>query len=598
MKGYAMSLIKVTNLTFAYEGSYDNIFENVSFQMDTDWKLGFVGRNGRGKTTFLRLLCGDYAYAGSIHANVAFEYFPYAVTVATRTAREVITEVCTGYTEWALARELNLLEVDKSVLTRPFETLSGGERTKLLLAALFLRENYFLLIDEPTNHLDAHGRALVSRYLNTKRGYILVSHDRAFLDGCADHILSINRANIEIERGNFSSWLANKERCDAHELAENTRLKKDIKRLESAARQSHQWADKVESTKMGRGAAKLRKKGHIGAGTMTYHAEKSRRLQQRRKNIERRQNAALEEKSTLLKNIDRADTLKISQSGYHTSRLVELNDVAIYYSVEIITTIGKVIMTGCKLSTVGREAGAENSEAYVAGSKEDTLSSEIFATSNKASASGIEKNTATSRALKPVCQGITFTIERGDRVALQGKNGSGKSSILKLICGEFTQGGMGMNPLSANLYTAEHSPINPTPANLIFTGGFRRGSQLRISYVSQETATLQGSLTDYAAAHAIDESLFKAILRKLGFSRTQFDKDLRDFSAGQKKKALLARSLCENAHLLVWDEPLNFVDVLSRMQIEELLLTYKPTIIFVEHDKIFCERVATKRVVL
>jgi len=72
-----MSLINVTNLTFAYEGSYQNIFENVSFQIDTDWKLGFTGRNGRGKTTFLNLLLGKYEYAGNISANVTFEYFPY-----------------------------------------------------------------------------------------------------------------------------------------------------------------------------------------------------------------------------------------------------------------------------------------------------------------------------------------------------------------------------------------------------------------------------------------------------------------------------------------------------------------------------------------
>ena len=74
-----MSMINVSNLTFAYDNSYDNIFENVSFRIDTDWKLGFIGRNGRGKTTFLHLLLGRYDYSGSIHSNVDFEYFPYSV---------------------------------------------------------------------------------------------------------------------------------------------------------------------------------------------------------------------------------------------------------------------------------------------------------------------------------------------------------------------------------------------------------------------------------------------------------------------------------------------------------------------------------------
>ena len=74
-----MSLINVSNLTFSYEGSYDNIFENVSFQIDTDWKLGFIGRNGRGKTTFLNLLLGKHVYSGNISSVVKFEYFPYDV---------------------------------------------------------------------------------------------------------------------------------------------------------------------------------------------------------------------------------------------------------------------------------------------------------------------------------------------------------------------------------------------------------------------------------------------------------------------------------------------------------------------------------------
>ena len=74
-----MSMIKVENLTFSYPSSYDNIFENVSFNIDTDWKLGFVGRNGRGKTTFLNILLGKYEYGGKIISSVEFDYFPYQV---------------------------------------------------------------------------------------------------------------------------------------------------------------------------------------------------------------------------------------------------------------------------------------------------------------------------------------------------------------------------------------------------------------------------------------------------------------------------------------------------------------------------------------
>ena len=195
-----MSLINIVNLTFSYEGSFNNIFENVSFQIDTNWRLGFTGRNGRGKTTFLKLLLGKYEYSGIISSNISFEYFPYEVSDSASYAIDVIHEISPSAQDWEIMRELSLLNVSDDVLYRQFITLSKGEQTKALLAALFLKENSFLLIDEPTNHLDAAGRTILSDYLKRKHGFILVSHDRVFLDNCIDHILAINKTNIEIQK--------------------------------------------------------------------------------------------------------------------------------------------------------------------------------------------------------------------------------------------------------------------------------------------------------------------------------------------------------------------------------------------------------------
>jgi len=499
-----MSLIDISNLTFSYDGSYDNIFSNVSFQIDTDWKLGFCGRNGRGKTTFLNLLMGCYEYSGSITAGVDFEYFPFTVDDSSLNTLDILFGLAEDTQIWQVQKELYALSLDECVLYRPFSTLSNGEQTKVLLAGLFLRRNSFLLIDEPTNHLDMAARKTVAGYLHGKSGFILVSHDRAFLDFCVDHIISINRANIEIQSGNFSSWFHNKKLQDGFELAENDKLRKDIKRLEAAARQSSRWADKVESAKMGKGAASARKKGHAGKGSKEYHAEQSRRMQQRRKNLERRQNTAIEEKSGLLRNIETADALKIHSLKYHATRLLSLENLSIFYD--------------------GRS----------------------------------------------VFDDLSAVLEQGERVALLGGNGSGKSSIIKLICGE----------------------------QVPHTGTVKTGSRLIISYVPQDTAFLMGDLSDFAVEMGIDESLFKAILRKLDFSRVQFEKDMKDFSAGQKKKVLIAASLCQEAHLYVWDEPLNYIDILSRVQIEDLILTYKPTMLFVEHDRAFCDNIATKTIEL
>ena len=240
---------------------------------------------------------------------MGFDYFPYTVPDPEECPLELLPAICPEVPQWCFLRELAPLEVPEEALYRPFSTLSGGERSRILLAMLFSRDNRFLLIDEPTNHLDRAGRELVSRYLRSKRGFLLVSHDRAFLDGCVDHILSINPSGIEIQRGNFSSWYENKQRRDAYELAQNAQLKKEIGRLKEAARQSSAWADRVESTKIGANSAKA--KGEADAmGGRAFIGEQSRRMQQRRKNLERRQQNAIEEKSALLKNLETNQPLK------------------------------------------------------------------------------------------------------------------------------------------------------------------------------------------------------------------------------------------------------------------------------------------------
>ena len=176
-------------------------------------------------------------------------------------------------------------------------------------------------------------------------------------------------------------------------------------------------------------------------------------------------------------------------------------------------------------------------------------------------ASGIE----IAYSQKQVCGPLDFTVNAGDRIALTGRNGAGKSSILKLLAG----------------YEIPHR------------GQLTEANGLIISYVEQDTSFLKGELADFVEQNNLDETLFKAVLRKLDFSRGQFEKRIESFSAGQKKKILLAKSLCTPAHLYIWDEPLNYIDVLSRIQLEELILKFKPTMILVEHDKTFLDHTAT-----
>ena len=129
---------------------------------------------------------------------------------------------------------------------------------------------------------------------------------------------------------------------------------------------------------------------------------------------------------------------------------------------------------------------------------------------------------------------------------------------------------------------------------LSYTGSFEKNSRLKISYISQTAGHLSGSLQAFAQKQQINLSQFITILSKLDFSRTQLEQPMKAFSMGQKKKVLLAASLCQQAHLYIWDEPLNYIDIYSRFQLEEVLLQYQPTLLFVEHDRKFTQTIATR----
>ena len=246
-----MAQIQVNDLTFSYDGSADDVFENVTFRIDTDWKLGLIGRNGKGKTTLLQLFMGNMHYSGSISTGTCFDYFPYKVRESDLkvSAAELIEKWKPQVEIWQVLIQMDALKMDSECLYRPFGTLSFGERTRVMLSVLFADENEFLLIDEPTNHLDTRAREIVKNYLATKKGFILVSHDRDLLDSVCDHVLVLNRSSIEVQAGNFTSWWENKEKKDAFLQAENEKHLKEISKLKTAADRSSRWADKNEREK-------------------------------------------------------------------------------------------------------------------------------------------------------------------------------------------------------------------------------------------------------------------------------------------------------------------------------------------------------------
>ncbi|MGL5347219.1 MAG: ribosomal protection-like ABC-F family protein [Peptostreptococcaceae bacterium] len=518
-----MAQIKINNLSFQYDSYGEDIFKNVSINIDTDWKLGLIGRNGRGKTTFLKLLKGEYKYSGQILSPVSFDYFPMDVEDDTKTAIEVMREAIAPFTKWEgelevyskdakyikeygdvldkyisfdgyiinelIEKEVRKIGLEVEILDRIFNTLSHGEQTKLLLAALFLRKNNFLLIDEPTNHLDVDGRECVAKYLETKSGFILVSHDRNFVDKIVNHILSINKSNIDIQKGNYSTWQLNNDRRDDFEKATNDKLLKEIDRLKITSKQKSNWSNKLEATKIGCGPVD---RGYIG--------HKAAKMMKRAKCLEKRQNKAIEEKTKLLKNLETVEKLDINNIASTYDTLIDIIDLQIKYDNEAFN--------------------------------------------------------------KP----ISFKIKKGERVWLRGKNGCGKSSIIKLLTGDSIS------------YTGKIDKIGA------------------ISYVPQATDFLKGTIKEFSRERNVDNQCLKSSLIQLGLIDTQFEKNIEEWSEGQKKKLLLAASLCDKADIYIWDEPLNFIDVISRIQIEQMIINENITMLFVEHDECFGENISTKSI--
>ena len=498
-----MANINISNLSFSYNNNYEAIFTNVSLQLDSDWKLGLIGRNGKGKTTFFKLLTNQLEYRGSIDSTISFESFPFTVNNQDNLVSDLFLEYLYDVELWQIKKELNLLNIDDGILYQPYNLLSGGQQVKIMLAILFLKPNCFLLIDEPTNHLDIEGRQIVSEYLNKKTGFILISHDRQFLNNCVDHIMSINNETITVHQGNYDTWKENKDNQDLFELKQNEKLKKDIKKLDLSAKRTAKWSNEVEKTKNLGKSAKSGKldqgvkpdKGHIGA--------MAAKMMKRSISAQNRKEKALEDKRKLLKEIEVIEPLKLNYLNHHNKTLVEFIDVSLYYDKRIVK------------------------------------------------------------------DNINFTIQQQERIALVGSNGSGKTSIIKALVSNIKQ-----------------------------TGTINKASNLKIDYVAQDTSFLKGSLQTFIKENNLDESKFKAILRKLGFSRNQFTKSLDNYSSGQKKKVLIARSLCEEAHLYIWDEALNYLDIISRIQLENVILEYQPTMLFVEHDQEFLANIATDIVYL
>ena len=523
-----MSTIICRGLSFGYDGSERNVFDDLHLVIDTGRRSALVGRNGRGKTTLLRLIHGELApERGSIERAVVTRRFPCTASSPTVSAFEAAKDAAGPFRRWeaemgrlldigdgdALGRygtlqarfqdaggygidadisgELAALDVDPVLWPRPFRDLSGGERTRILLAGLFARDAGFVLIDEPTNHLDRAGRAHLASYLEGRPGFLLVSHDRAFLDACIDQVIALNRDTVETQRTTFSAWRERFRQRLAAQETQNEVLKREIARLEASARRRRSAARQRESDKSAHAD-----KGFIGA--------RAARQMKRAIVAERRAEKSAEARKATLVDTEKSYALKLE-------------------------------------STDTRRSGALLTATNLVVHRDRAL-------------------------FEPV----SFRIVPGDRLAIVGPNGCGKTSLVELVMG----------------------------ASLIHEGSLTRPAFVTVACARQRPRWTRGTLRKRLAGERLDETRFRRIMAAFGVRESVLERPIESMSFGQQKKIELARSIVKPADLLVWDEPLNFIDVDARELIEEAVLRDETTLLFVEHDAAFLDRVSTKWVEL
>jgi lincosamide and streptogramin A transport system ATP-binding/permease protein len=325
--------------------------------------------------------------------------------------------------------------------------------------------------------------------LKIKNGFLIVSHDRQFIDEVVDHILSINKANIALEKGNYSSWKKNREMAEDYEFRTKARLEREVEALEKESVRSRSWAAIAEKEK------------NPFATNNRGNGSRAAKFMRQAKSAEQDIQDNLKEKKSLLKNYEVTADLVMKQQEMRSGSLISAYDLSFGYGGESL----------------------------------------------------FEK--------------MSFCISKGDRIWIRGRNGAGKSTLLKLISG---------------LIPCERIQLSD---HIVMETAF------------QEPLWTKGYINDLIKDTEI-RSRFLDICHRLDVKHEVLKRPLETFSSGEQKKIDIARALASPCQLLLLDEPLNFMDIYFREQLEKAILIYQPTIVFVEHDELFGNHVATGEIVL
>ncbi|MGG1650179.1 ribosomal protection-like ABC-F family protein [Paenibacillus sp. NRS-1780] len=533
------TILRIRNVIKDWNGT--SLFENVSMDVTEGERLALFGRNGAGKTTLLRILLGDEAPTlGKVEHELPLEergWLKQQDTIqSARTALEVAQQASPEH--WRVKTTLKQLEAEiahrgegterqleqygelmdeyerlqgfawesevEKALTRmgmPAETwpvaygdLSGGQKTRVRLAGLMVRQPKLLVLDEPTNHLDAEGLLWLEQWLSTYLGTLLfVSHDRAFLDRVATGICELTSTGIRRYKGDYTEYKAHKERelreqeasYRKQELARQA-LEETIRNYREWFHQAHRAASNVEM-----GITQSFYKAKANKNISRYHAKEKELERLEANRVEQPREAA-------------SLHMKLSDSGFQAKYFLRAEHVYFRYD---------------------------------------------------------DHNT--------IVQDLNLNITRGDRLAVRGPNGIGKTTLLRLLTGQ----------------------LEP------YKGKITANPQLKIGYFSQELEQLpenQTLLDSLLALPTMTQTEARTVLGCFLFAREDVFKRIGTLSMGEKCRVAFLRLYFSGANLLVLDEPTNYFDIETREIVEESLRSYDGALVLVSHDRELVRRTATR----